>query len=157
MAGGWLLAQYSCPVNQSTEMLFTFLASIETAVLITCAQAVQKLRLPLPLYSKSSTKVAGQLPAPISALLWHLEHLVLLTCIERLCAFPWVVNMELSILCQPVVGFSEQVVHQGMGFGLGGEQGPVGLGPYIQKGQVLPHSHQDLCCIVCQGERKVIH
>lgn len=30
MAGGWLLAQYSCPVNQSTEMLFTSLASVET-------------------------------------------------------------------------------------------------------------------------------
>lgn len=101
--------------------------------------------------------MAGQLSAPTSALLQHLVCLALLTCIERLCAFSWVVNTELSILCQPVVGFSEQVIHQGMGFSVSGEQGPVGLGPYIQKGQVLPHGHQDLCCIVCQGEKKVSH
>lgn len=96
--------------------------------------------------------MAGQLSAPISAPLHHPAPSLLPTCIEGLRALPWEMSPELALLCQPVVGFSEQVIHQGAGFGIGGEQGPVGLGPHIQKGQVLPHGHQDLRRIVCQGE-----
>lgn len=93
-----------------------------------------------------------QLSAPISAPLRYTAPALLPTCIEGPRALPGEVSTEFTVLGQPVVGFSEQVIHQGTGFGLGGEQRPVGLGPHIQKGQVLPHSHQDLCCIVCQGK-----
>lgn len=99
--------------------------------------------------------MAGQLSAPILALLWHPGPFLLPTCIEGPRALPREASAELALLCQPVVGFSEQVVHQGTGFGLSGEQGPVGLGPHIQKGQILPHGHQDLCCVVCQGDGEV--
>lgn len=99
--------------------------------------------------------MAGWLSAPISAPLRHPAPSLLPTCIEGPCALPWEASAQVAILCQPVVGFSEQVVHQGTGFGLGGQQGPVDLGPHIQKGQILPHSHQDLRRIVYQGEVSV--
>lgn len=75
--------------------------------------------------------MAAQLSAPLSAPLKHPATSLLPTWVEGLCALPRVVNTELAILCEPVVGFSEQVVHQGAGFSLSGEQGPIDLGPHI--------------------------
>lgn len=138
MAAGWLLAQYSCPVNQSMEMLFTSPASAETQQFKAshpCSRPEGNTQA-----AHSSTGKARLLP----------------TCIERLRALSWDVNAELAVFCQPVVSFSEQVIHQGTEFSVGGEQWPVGSSPYIQKGQILPHGHQELCCIVCQGEGDVI-
>lgn len=75
------------------------------------------------------------------------------TCIEELHTLPWQVCTELALLCQPVVGFTEQIIHQGTELGLSGKHGPVCLGPHIQKSQVLPNCHQELRCVVCQDKR----
>lgn len=97
--------------------------------------------LPSPL-QESRAGVAGQLSAP--------PPLCLCTCVEKPCSLPRVVGAEFTLFRQPVVGFPEQVVHQGTGLGLGGEQGSVRLGPHVQKSQVLPDGHQELRGVVCR-------